>query len=103
MGDTSNAAREWQHALKTLPEDRRQYLVELTLAVGWIDQAIAGAWEAELKDLVAVRFPTPYLGLYRRSAFEANLPAAFLLAISRRESAFNPRARSPAEHGASCN
>ena len=96
VGDTPNAMREWQHALKTLPEDRHQDLVELTLAMGWIDQAIAGAWEAELKDLVAVRFPTPYLGLYRRGAFEANLPAGLLLAVSRRESAFNPRARSPA-------
>ena len=96
VGDTSNAVREWQHALKTLPEDRHQHLVELTLGLGWVDQAIAGAWEAELKDLVAVRFPTPYLGLYRRGAFEANLPAGLLLAVSRRESAFNPRARSPA-------
>ena len=96
VGDTSNAVREWQYALKTLPADRHQVLVELTFAMGWIDQAIAGAWEAGLRDLVAVRFPTPYIGLYRRSAFEANLPAGFLLAISRRESAFNPRARSPA-------
>ena len=95
VGDTVNAVREWQHALKSLTVDRHQHLVELTLGMGWIDQAIAGAWEAELKDLVAVRFPTPYLGLYRRSAFEANLNAAFLLAVSRRESAFNPRARSP--------
>ncbi len=96
VGDTTNALREWQHTLKTLPENRHQTLVELTLAMGWVDQAIAGAWEAELKDLVAVRFPTPYLGLYRRSAFEANLPTGLLLAVSRRESAFNPRARSPA-------
>ena len=96
VGDTANAVREWQYALGTLTEDRHQHLAELTLAMGWIDQAIAGAWEAELKDLVAVRFPTPYLGLYRRSAFEVNLPAGLLLAISRRESAFNPRARSPA-------
>ena len=96
VGDTANAVREWQYALQTLSEDRHQHLVEMTLAMGWIDQAIAGAWEAELKDLVAVRFPTPYLGLYRRSAFEANLPTGLLLAISRRESAFNPRARSPA-------
>ncbi len=96
VGDTVNAVREWQYALKELPEDRHQHLVELTLALGWTDQAIAGAWEAGLKDLVAVRFPTPYLGLYQRSAFEANLPTPLLLAISRRESAFNPRARSPA-------
>ena len=96
VGDTSNAVREWQHALKALPPDRHQILVELTFAMGWIDQAIAGAWDADLRDLVAVRFPTPYLGLFRRSAFEANLPAGLLLAVSRRESAFNPRARSPA-------
>ena len=96
VGDTVNAVREWKYALQSLPVNRHQHLVELTLGLGWIDQAIAGAWEAELKDLVAVRFPAPYLDLYRRSAFETNLSAGLLLAISRRESAFNPRARSPA-------
>lgn len=96
VGDTPHAVREWQYALQSLPANRHQHLVELTLNLGWIDQAIAGAWEAELKDLVAVRFPTPYLDLFRRSAFEVNLPGGLLLAISRRESAFNPRARSPA-------
>ncbi|MYA18538.1 MAG: transglycosylase SLT domain-containing protein [Gammaproteobacteria bacterium] len=96
VGDTSNAVREWQYALSSLPADLHQHLVELTLAMGWIDQAISGAWKAELKDLVAVRFPTPYLDLYQRNAFEANLPTGLLLAVSRRESAFNPRARSPA-------
>ena len=96
VGETTNAVREWQYALKSLPAERHQHFAELTLGMGWVDQAIAGAWEADLKDLVAVRFPTPFLGLYRRHAFEANLPTGFLLAISRRESAFNPRARSPA-------
>ena len=96
VDDLHNALREWQYALSELPTEQHQDLVELTLALGWTDQAIAGAWEAELKDLVAVRFPTPYLGVYRRSAFEVNLPPGLLLAVSRRESAFNPRARSPA-------
>ena len=96
VGDSINAAREWQYALSSLPPDAHQHLVELTQAMGWTDQAIAGAWEAELKDLVAVRFPTPYLDLYQRNAFEANLPTGLLLAVSRRESAFNPRARSSA-------
>lgn len=95
VGDTTNAVREWNYALSSLPPDRHQHLVELTLAMGWVDQAIRGAWKAELKDLVAVRFPTPYLDLYQRNAFEANLPTGLLLAVSRRESAFNPRARSP--------
>ena len=94
--DLSNAVREWQYALSSLPPEQHQHLVELTLSLGWVDQAIAGAWQAGLKDLVAIRFPTPYLGIYRRSAFEANLPPGLLLAVSRRESAFNPRARSPA-------
>ena len=94
--DLGNARREWQYALPTLEPHQRLNLVELTAALGWVDQAIAGAWDADLKEVTRIRYPTPYLDSFRLGAFSANLPMSLLLAVSRRESAFNPRARSPA-------
>ncbi|MYD96605.1 MAG: lytic transglycosylase domain-containing protein [Gammaproteobacteria bacterium] len=94
--DLVNARREWQYALPKLEPHQRLDLVELTAALGWVDQAIAGAWDADLKEVTRIRYPTPHLDAFRHGAFSANLPMSLLLAISRRESAFNPRARSPA-------
>lgn len=96
VDDPTNARREWQFALPSMTQEERKHLVELTASLGWVDQAIAGAWDAKLIDLTPIRFPTPHLGAFRRGAVNANLPISLLLAISRRESAFNPRARSPA-------
>ncbi len=94
--DLVNARREWQYALPELEPHQRLDLVELTAALGWVDQAIAGAWDADLKEVTRIRYPTPHLDAFRLGAFSANLPMGLLLAISRRESAFNPRARSSA-------
>ena len=94
--DLVNARREWNRVYDQLPPAERGALVEIASDIGWIDQAILGASRAELKDRLALRFPTPFFDLYKRSAVETNLPVWFLLGISRQESALNPNARSPA-------
>ncbi len=96
VGDSLNARREWYAIYDDLPLDDRRGLVELASDIGWIEQAIIGASQAELTDHLALRFPTPFLDIYQRHAFATNLPVWFLFAVSRQESAFNPRARSPA-------
>ena len=96
VGDFLNARREWYAIYDDLPLDDRRGLVELASDIGWIEQAIIGASQAELTDHLALRFPTPFLDIYQRHAFATNLPVWFLFAVSRQESAFNPRARSPA-------
>ena len=96
VGDLLNARREWYAIYDDLPLDDRRGLVELASDIGWIEQAIIGASQAELTDHLALRFPTPFLDIYQRHAFATDLPVWFLFAVSRQESAFNPRARSPA-------
>ena len=96
VGDLVNARREWRYAAATLAPTEQRLLVELTAHIGWTEQAVFGARDAELLDMVAFRFPMPYLSIYRRHAANVNLPVTLLLAVSRQESAFNPSAVSPA-------
>ena len=96
VDDLVNARREWRYAVTTLAPDQQRLLVELTARIGWIEQAIFGARDAELLDMVQFRFPMPFLSIYRRHAANVNLPVSLLLAVSRQESAFNPRAVSRA-------
>ena len=96
VGDRVNARREWFAIYDELSLEDRHGLVELVSDMGWIEQGIIGASQAELTDHLAVRFPTPFLDTYQRHAFATNLPVSFLFAVSRQESAFNPRALSPA-------
>ena len=88
VGDLANARREWRFAFPDLSPDQLRHLVELTAEIGWVDRAIFGARDADLNDMLAVRFPMPRLHIYRRYAAEVDLPAHLLFAISRQESAF---------------
>lgn len=96
VGDLVNARREWRYALPLLSEAQRRDLVELTADIGWGEQAIFGARDGEMADLIAIRFPKPHENIFRRYAFQSQLPVHFLFAIARQESAFNPRAISSA-------
>ena len=91
-----NARREWEHVLPRLDEEAKRDLVEWAATVGWSARAIFGARDGEMADLVAIRFPRPYLDIFRRYAFQTELSIHFLLAIARQESAFNPGAVSSA-------
>ena len=96
VGDLVNARREWNALADTLDDNRLAMVLHRIHEVGWINQAIAGAWHAELPDLLHVRFPQPFPEIYRRHAFTTNLPHSMLLAVSRQESAFDHRAVSRA-------
>lgn len=97
VDDLVNARREWRFALRELDDPAEQgTLVALTSQIGWVEQAIFGARDAELLDLLRYRFPMPHLDVYRRYAAETALPLHLLLAVSRQESAFNAGAVSHA-------
>ena len=95
VGDLVHARREWNWMFDRFSTPDQSALIDLAAGIGWIEQAIYGANRPELIDLVTLRFPTPYLHLYRRLAFQTDLPLPLLLAVTRKESAFNPRAVSP--------
>ena len=92
VGDLVNARREWNWMFEKFNPPDQSALIELAADIGWINQAIYGANRPELIDLVTLRFPTPYLHLYRRLAFQTDVRLPLLLAVTRKESAFNPRA-----------
>ena len=96
VGDRVNARREWAYAVPKLTEAQQRDLVAWTASIGWGEQAIFGARDGEMADLVSIRFPRPHLDIFRRHAFQTQLPVHFLYAIARQESAFNPRAISSA-------
>ena len=96
VGDHVNARREWNALKDSLDDERLALVLERMHEVGWINQAIMGAWQAKLPDLLHVRFPQPFPEIYRRHAFTTNLPHPMLLAVSRQESAFDHRAVSRA-------
>ena len=96
VGDKVNARREWFKLLPTLePEDQLE-AAYLTQAVGWTSESIRMINGAKLWDHLDVRFPMAYPNLYRRVSYVTTVPEPFLLAISRQESLFDPRARSSA-------
>ena len=96
VDDVVNARREWYRLFPQLDREAQGHLIERLNAIGWQSQAIAGAFQADLRDLLTVRFPTPYSNLYRRYAFETDLSLSFVYSITRQESAFDPRAVSSA-------
>lgn len=96
VGDLVNARREWNALKETLDDDSLGHLLEIIQDIGWINQAIAGAWQTHQADLLSVRFPVPFFDMYRRHAFTVDLPVSLLLAVSRQESAFDHRATSRA-------
>ena len=92
VDDLVNARREWNWMFDRFSAADQGALIHLAADIGWINQAIYGANRPALVDLVTLRFPTPYLHLYQRLAFQTDLPLPLLLAVTRKESAFNPRA-----------
>ena len=95
VDDLVNARREWRYAVTTLAPAQQRLLVELTARIGWIEQAIFGARDAELLDMVQFRFPMPFLSIYRRHAANVNLPVSLLLAVSRQEERIQPQSGVP--------
>ena len=95
VDDRQNAELEWKKLIPSLNLEQKTVLVHQFHVVGMNYDAILAANQTDLLDLIHVRFPMPYLHLFRRYAHQTNLDLGFLLAIARQESAFNPRAISP--------
>ncbi len=96
VGDRVNARREWFKLLPTLGLEDQLEAAYLTQGVGWTSESIRMTNGAKLWDHLDLRFPMAYPNLYRRVSYITTVPEPFLLAISRQESLFDPRARSSA-------
>ncbi|MEM9742265.1 MAG: transglycosylase SLT domain-containing protein [Pseudomonadota bacterium] len=90
------AGREWRGLLATLDEADRLAAAQLAARVGWLRQSISAANAAGVRDDLTLRFPVAHRVEYQRMSQATGVPVTFLMAITRQESAFDPRARSSA-------
>lgn len=96
VGDLINARREWYALLPELDAEQQYHAARLAQQVGWVAQSIFTANRANLRDSLELRFPVAYADDFQRVSHATTVPKPFLLAVARQESAFDPRARSPA-------
>jgi soluble lytic murein transglycosylase len=95
LGMTTEARREWHHALAQLDRVRQQYAAVLALQAGWYDRAVITANQAGLDDDLDLRFPTPFRERVEHYSKLSRLQPSVTYAILRKESAFRPDAVSP--------
>jgi soluble lytic murein transglycosylase len=88
------AHQEWLKVLGDSPGQQQQ-LAGVAHERGWHRMAIDAATQAKAWDALDVRFPLAYEKVFDFHAVSQNVPVTELMAISRRESAFFPWARSP--------
>lgn len=97
VGDQLNARREWYAALPALTPSQQFHAARVAQQEGWLAQGIMTANEADMHDYIELRFPVGYQDLFRRTSEATTVPAPFLFAVARQESAFEPSARSHAD------
>jgi soluble lytic murein transglycosylase len=96
LEDIGNARRECTFMLPRLNASERTATAYLLAQIGWIYQSIMVANDADLRDDLTLRFPSPFLQLFRTASHATAVPLSFLYGVARQESAFAPVIRSPA-------
>jgi soluble lytic murein transglycosylase len=92
------AAREWNDALAGMNDTERMEAVRLARAIGWHDRVFSLARDnADELRYYRLRFPLSYPNTVRQQAERHQLDPALVAAVTRAESAWMPRARSPAD------
>jgi|AntRauTorckE6833_2_1112554.scaffolds.fasta_scaffold13285_2 soluble lytic murein transglycosylase len=93
-GFVEDARREWHHTLADASSATWQQAAWLAQHWGWYDRSVNAIHNAGFQDALELRFPLAHLDQLRPLAQEANLDLALVLALIRKESLFNPEARS---------
>lgn len=95
LDDNLRARREWNYLLKHGSSDDRLAAAQAAYQWGWYREAIRATARTDNSDNLALRFPVAFRPQFERAAQTVGLPAPWLMAITRQESAFAPDARSP--------
>mgnify|MGYP005840383975 CR=1 FL=1 len=94
-GEAGHARSEWLHLLRYLGDDGQlSTLAQIAKQRGWLHLAIETALYGGRHDVLEWRFPLAISKAFQLNAGEHQLDPWLLMAIARRESAFNPQARS---------
>ena len=95
VNQVSDARREWNFATRNFSERQFQIAASLAHQWQWHPYAIRTIAKGNYFDDLAIRFPTPFDNLVQKYSAKRKLEPAFVYGIIRRESAFDPQARSP--------
>jgi soluble lytic murein transglycosylase len=94
------ATREWNVLVPTLDDDERRLAVAIAVDQGWTDRAVFGLAQGDDQRLYRLRFPLAHERHLQREAAAHGLDPAWVAALIRAESAWQPNARSHANaHG----
>jgi soluble lytic murein transglycosylase len=94
LGRDLDARREWYAATRHMDESELRRAAKLAHAWGWHDRAILTLGRSSYRDDLELRFPVVHETTVVKQANKANVDPAWAFAVIRRESAFNPEARS---------
>ncbi len=90
------AQAEWRYVLSDKGSDAQVQLAQWAAGEGWHHLAINAANTAAAHDVLTLRFPEAYRDVFATQAAAVGVATTELMSIARRESAFFPMARSPA-------
>ncbi len=90
LGDWRGALQEWQHGAKVFNHEQQLAQARIALELQWYNPAIRSLAQARYWDDLDVRFPLAYRNELVGGAQARKLPASWVYAITRQESAFTP-------------
>lgn len=93
-GHLEEARHEWLHTLSNATTEEQIQAAWLANQWGWHHLSVDATHKAGLNDAVELRFPLAHLEVLKPLAEQANLDLPLVLALIRKESLFNPAARS---------
>lgn len=94
LEEDSAAHREWLWLLWQSDADQQRALADYALQQQWYSLAVEASIQSKSWDTLAWRFPPAYRSQFEKEGLDNDLDPWLAMAVSRRESAFNPRARS---------
>jgi soluble lytic murein transglycosylase len=95
LGEVAQARAEWNRVVRTLGREGLKRAAVLADGWGWHANAIRTAALTGHSDDLALRFPIPFQEQVLQTARDNRLTPALIYGIIRRESVFDPEARSP--------
>ncbi|ADU67925.1 murein transglycosylase [Pantoea sp. At-9b] len=91
-----NLARsEWANLISSKTREQQQMLARYANEQDWWDLSVQATITAKMWDSLKERFPLAWRNLYQQYTEGKAIPQSYAMAISRQESAWNPKARSP--------
>ena len=91
-----NTARsEWANLITSRSVSEQAQLARYAFNQHWWDLSVQATIAGKLWDQLEERFPLAYNDLYARYTQGKDIPQSYAMAISRQESAWNPKVRSP--------